>query len=137
MNSAMLTFFINRRVRRALLLAVPVLWLAACETTAPGGGRSAARGNDATPESVAAPVSVINYDCDDGRGVEVTLNGPERAQLKINGAMASLTAVRSASGAKFQSADGSITFWSKGNEATVDTMTGKDKVTHMVCTVRP
>ena len=136
MNSAMLTFSIHHGFRRFLLLALPVLVLAGCETASSGGpgGKQAA---EARPEAALAPERVIDYNCDDGRMVEVTLNGPERAQLKINGATAALTAVRSASGAKFQSADGSITFWTKGNEATIDTVAGKDKQTHMVCTVVP
>jgi len=135
MNSAMLTYLINRGFRGVLLLAVPVLMLAACQTTG-GAGRNVTSGE--TPsESAGAPAHVIKYACDDGRKVDVTLNGPERAQLKINGATAALTAVRSASGAKFQSADGSITFWSKGNEATIDTVAGNNKQAHMVCTIVP
>jgi membrane-bound inhibitor of C-type lysozyme len=134
MNNAMLTFSIHSVFRKILLLALPVFWLAACETI-PGGTRSDAPHADSHPEAAVAPAHVIAYNCDDGRMVEVTLNGPERAQLKINGATAALTGVRSASGAKFQSADGSITFWSKGNEATIDTVVGKDKQTHMVCTI--
>ena len=136
MNSAMLTHSINRGFRGALLLAVPVFLLAACQTTSGGAGHDTASGDTHT-ESAGVPAHMIKYVCDDGRTVDVTLNGPERAQLKINGATAALTAVRSASGAKFQSADGSITFWSKGNEATIDTVAGNSKQAHMVCTIAP
>lgn len=132
MYSAMLTILMKRVLGPVLLLAVPVMLLTACETTG-SGARSVE--SQASPEASVAPARVIHYTCDDGRSVEVTLNGPERAHLKINGATAALTAVRSASGAKFQSADGSITFWSKGNEATIDTVAAS-KQTHMVCTVR-
>ena len=135
MNSPMLTYSIHRGFRGALLLAVPVLLLAGCQTTVDRGGRATSA--QAGSEASYAPVRAIKYACDDGRTVDVTLNGPERAALKINGATAALTAVRSASGAKFQSADGSITFWSKGNEATIDTLAGKDKQAHMNCTVVP
>lgn len=134
MNNAMLTFFKNNGLRRAMMLAVPVMVLIGCDTT-PGAKRPGVE--QAHPEAAVAPERIINYICDDGRTIEVTLNGPERAELKINGATARLTGVRSASGAKFQSADGSITFWSKGNEATIDTVTSKDRQTHMVCTLRP
>lgn len=132
MYSAMLTNSIKRVLAPVLLLVVSVMVLTACQTTG-SGARSAE--SQASPEASVAPARVINYTCDDGRSVEVTLNGPERAQLKINGATAVLTAVRSASGAKFQTADGSITFWSKGNEATIDTAAAS-RQTHMVCTVR-
>ena len=78
----------------------------------------------ATPEDFAAPERTIHYRCTDDRMASVTLRGAERAQLKIDGAATELAAVRTASGVKFQSADGTIIFWSKGNEATIDNGSG-------------
>ncbi|MBU0799625.1 MAG: MliC family protein [Alphaproteobacteria bacterium] len=87
-----------------------------------------------SPESAAAPERVINYRCADGLKVEVTLKGAERAALKIDGAWTEMTAVRAASGAKFQTADGTIVFWSKGNEAVLNSFFS-GKRTEISCTI--
>lgn len=85
------------------------------------------------PAAAVMEDHVIRYQCDDGRNVEVTLKGTERAALKINGAVAELRAVRAASGAKYESADKGLVFWSKGGEATIETMAAAGRKIRMTC----
>lgn len=75
-------------------------------------------------EQMAAPVRDIKYMCTGQRIVNIRLQGPERIDLNVDGAGTTLLAVRSASGARFESRDGSISFWSKGNEARLETSDG-------------
>lgn len=128
MNGAMLKITMKNGLRNALLPMAAALMLGAC--VAHTGGKPADKGADA---SVIMTDRVIAYNCDDGRTVDVTLSGAERVQLKIGGAAANLRAVRAASGAKFESADGGIVFWSKGNEALIETTGAGGKKIRLNC----
>lgn len=108
---------------RFVLVAV-LLALASCASVNAGKNASAGTAATATPEDYAAPESVVNYRCGYDDRMQITLRGAERAQLKYAGAATELHAVRSSSGAKFESPDGKLVFWSKGTEATVDNGSG-------------
>lgn len=109
--------------RKTMLVLTGALLLAGCEAvpSAPPAAQA--------PESAADRVAVVDddailYRCDNGQRAEITLDGPERARLKIAGAATDMIAVRAASGAKFESADGGIMFWSKGSTAQIDNGNG-------------
>lgn len=132
MNGVMLKNTIKNGLQNIALPMVVLLALGACVAHT-GGGTTAQNAG----ESAMIADRVISYNCDDGRTVDVTLNGPERAQLKIGGAVADLRAVRAASGAKFESADGGIVFWSKGNEAQIETSGKGGKKMRLNCGISP
>ena len=116
----------------ALMIALLSLGLAACETAS----TVAPAAVPAAPEAVAAPERTISYACDNGRPITVTLMGAERAALNVLGAATELRAVRTASGAKFESDDKTIVFWSRGREARVETLPGQSgKGTVLNCVI--
>lgn len=102
---------------RTMLALAAVAFFASC---AAAPGRMTAPPPVPTAEDVV-PDRRVDYVCDDGRRVQVTLMGAARARLNVGGAMTDLAAVRAASGAKYATPDGSIVFWSKGNTASIIT----------------
>ena len=131
MNGAMLKNTMKNGLRNAVLPMVAALVLGACVAHTDGRGADKDGGASAMMTD-----RVTAYNCDDGRTVDVTLSGAERVQLKIGGAAADLRAVRAASGAKFESADGGIVFWSKGNEALIETTGKGGKKVRLNCGIR-
>jgi membrane-bound inhibitor of C-type lysozyme len=113
-----------------VVLAVS-LCLSACAALPPDRGAPGRKPAPPAPEDFVAPERAISYRCDDGRMLTMTLYGAESGTLKIGGAATEMRAVRAASGAKFESADRSITFWTKGNEAMINNGQGAD----MTCRV--
>lgn len=115
-----------------IIVAIVVLFLLRKDTEAP----TLSNRNEPQATSPVSPSSVkkenkesdtqntqiIEYVCDEGREVVLTLSGPEYRNAKVNfgDSSASLTHVVSASGSRYTNGNESIVFWSQGNEAFIE-----------------
>jgi putative lipoprotein len=112
----------DAKLRWATATAVPVLTQGAPSAVEIVVQRVAAAGSPAGPR-------VFAYDCD-GLAFRAEVAG-ERALVFLPGRTVALAHVPSASGAKYS--DGNVTFWSKGEEASLEV----DGAVHAGCRARP
>jgi membrane-bound inhibitor of C-type lysozyme/uncharacterized membrane protein len=120
----------NKNTRNNLKLLNFILIILCCALALTAGCRQGGDQAAAIDKSITVGrhprTQTYVYECNDGYGFVARIEG-EKAWLFLPNGTISLPPVRSASGARYS--DGSITFWSKGEEALLET----DENSHRNC----
>lgn len=97
--------------------------LSGCAGAGPGyTGGPYKKHSSGLKERAALPAH--EFSCDNGSSLTVRYDDQGNAFLKLQGVEIDMRAAPAASGAKYQSADGTVVFWNKGNDATLQTPGG-------------
>jgi len=105
------------RADRVVLVCIVLCALAAVMGCGGKGEQQEKPGSEGTPAAAQDEPQTFVYECDDGSSFVARIEG-ERIWLFLPGKTIPLPHVQAASGAKYS--DGSITFWSKGEEARLE-----------------
>jgi putative lipoprotein len=113
---------LNKKTRNSPGLLKFILIVLCCALALTAGCSNGGKQADAFDESISVSNQALSqtyvYDCSDGYGFVARIEG-EKAWLFLPNGTISLPHVRSASGARYS--QGPVTFWSKGEEALLET----------------